>query len=150
MICVIALAVFAILGIVSAKYRAYFFEAADCVFRRVTLRKCTTSFDKKMKLKITTKISNFNKPTAGFVFKHFEAISWVLTIIMIVSMVWSLYVGVLGVYNWVAYGNCYGPDSTEICVLNNLTGKVVPTDVSYLTDNNLACDSNVLGLPKKG
>ena len=143
MICIIALVVFAILGLISAKYRAYFFEALDCVLRRVTLRKCTTSFDKKMKIKITTKISAVNKPISSYVFKHFETISWILTIIMILSLVWSAYVGVMGVYNWVAFGNCNGPDSTQFCVLNNLTGRVQPVNSTVLTDNNLFCDTNL-------
>ncbi|MFA6064547.1 MAG: hypothetical protein WCW44_05985 [archaeon] len=147
MICVIALVVFAVLGLISAKYRAYFFEALDCVFRKVTLRKCTTSFDKKMKMKITTRLSGVNKDLGGFVFKHFETISWIFTIIMILSMIWSLYVGVSGVYNWVAYGNCYGPNSTELCVLNNLTGKTNPNPV--ILDNNLGLDCNSLLVKKQ-
>ncbi len=122
MICIIALVVFAILGLFSAKFRGYFFEALDCVFRRVTLRKCTTSFDKKMKMKVTAKVSGLNKPAGSFVFKHFEVISWVLTILMIVSLVWSGYIAVSGIYNWVAYGNCYGPNSDQQCILNDLSG----------------------------
>jgi len=140
MICVIALVVFAFLGLISAKYRAYFFEALDCVFRKVTLRKCTTSFDKKMKMKVTTRLSGLNKSVGGFVFKHFETISWIFTILMILSMIWSLYVGVTGVYNWVAYGNCNGPNSIELCVLNNLTGKPTPNPV--IVDNNMGLDCN--------
>ena len=140
MICIIALVVFAVLGIVSAKYRTYFFEALDCVSKRVTLRKCTTSFDKKMKLKITTRVARVNKRIGSFTFKHFETISWILTILMILSMVWSLYVGVVGVYNWVAYGNCNGPNSAEACVLNNITGK--PTHNPTITDLNI--DGNCL------
>jgi hypothetical protein len=136
MICIIALVVFAVLGLISAKYRAYFFEALDCVFRKVTLRKCTTSFDKKMKLKITTRVAGVNKSAGSFTFKHFETISWIFTILMIVSMIWSLYVGVVGVYNWVAYGNCNGPNSTEACVLNNLTGKTDPNPV-IVPDTNV-------------
>jgi hypothetical protein len=146
MICLIALVVFAVLGFVSAKYRAYFFEATDCVFRRVTLRKCTTSFDKKMKVKVCSRISGLNKSLGAFTFKYFEAISWVLTILMIVSLIWSAYVGVTGVYNWVAYGNCNGPDSTVFCALNALTGKVSPTTSSaatYISDNNLDCNVNL-------
>jgi hypothetical protein len=122
MICLIALAVFAILGIISAKYRTYFFEALDCVTKRVTLRKCTTSFDKKMKMKITTRISGLSKPLGGFVFKKFETISWIITIIMILSLVWTAWVGFTGIYNWYYYGNCNGPESNQICELNNLIG----------------------------
>lgn len=144
MICIIALVVFAILGLVSAKYRAYFFEASDCVFRKMTLRKCTTSFDKKMKMKITARLSKLNSSLGRTVFKHFETISWIITIIMIVSMIWSAYVGFMGVYNWVAFGNCYGPESTELCVLNNLTGKVQPAGYTIITDTNASCDANLL------
>lgn len=122
MICLIALAVFAILGIISAKYRSYFFEALDCVTKRVTLRKCTTSFDKKMKMKITTRLFGVNKSLGGFVFKHFEVISWILTILMIVSLIWTAWVGFTGLYNWYYYGNCNGPESSELCELNNLIG----------------------------
>lgn len=122
MICVVALVVFAILGLVSAKYRNYFFEAFDCVTKKITLRKCTTSFDKKMKMKITTKLAKVSKPLGGFVFKNFDLISWILVFLMIVSLIWSAWVGFSGLYNWFYYGNCNGPDSNEFCSLNNLIG----------------------------
>lgn len=126
MICLIALVVFGILAVFSARYRAYFKEAADCVFRRMTLRKCTTSFDKKMKVKISSKISNRSRPLGGYVFKHFEALSWLMTIVMIVSLVWSGYWGTVGLYNWVVYQNCNGPESDEACVFNSITGQMTP------------------------
>ena len=127
MICFIALIVFAILAIFSAKYRAYFKEALDCVARKATLRKCTTSFDKKMKMKVTAKISRANKPLGRFVFKNFDVLSWIITIVSIIIMIYSLVSGVVGLYNFSIYGNCYGPDSNELCVYNVLTGTTVPT-----------------------
>ncbi|MCX6803459.1 MAG: hypothetical protein NTY48_02705 [Candidatus Diapherotrites archaeon] len=137
MICFVALIVFAVLGIFSAKYRAYFFEASDCIFRRVTLRKCTTSFDKKMKVKVTAGFTKLNKPFGGFVFKHFEFFSWIITILMVVSLVWSGYSGGVAIYNWVSFGNCNGPNSTQVCSLNQIASQgnnfwdiVVPTDVN--------------------
>ncbi len=147
MICFIAWIVFAVLGVFSARYRSYFFEATDCLFRKVTLRKCTTSFDQKMKMKVSTKLAALNKSLGSFVFKHFETVSWIFTIIMMVSLAWSAYSTAEGIYNWAAFGNCYGPDSTQLCVLNTLTGKPQPTTpvvADYLTDNNLKCDSNLL------
>jgi len=122
MICLIALVVFGVLAIFSAKYRGYFKEAADCVFRRMTLRKCTTSFDKKMKVKISSKLSSKSKKLGSFTFKHFESLSWIVTIIMIVSLVYSAFFGFMGVYNWYVFGNCNGPDSNAACVFNDLTG----------------------------
>jgi len=135
----IALVVFAVLGLISAKYRGYFFEAADCVFRKVTLRKCNTSFDQKMKMKISTKVTAVNKPLGGFVFKHFEVLSWIMTILMIVSLAYSGYVGFMGAYNWIMYQNCNGPNSTEFCAYNALTGVSTPVSTdSNLTDCNSA------------
>ena len=149
MICFVALIVFAVLGIFSAKYRGYFFEASDCIFRRVTLRKCNTSFDTKMKMKITTKTSKLNKPLGGFIFKHFEALSWILTIVMIVSLIWSGYTGAVAVYNWVEYGNCNGPNSALVCELNQLTGKdpvtgAVLTSPIDSNDINAICPPGVV------
>jgi hypothetical protein len=122
MICVVALVVFAVLSLISAKYRDYFFEALDCVTKKMTLRKCTTSFDKKMKMKITTRVAKVNKPLGGFVFKNFEVLSWIVTFLMIISLIWSAWVGFSGLYNWYYYGNCNGPDSGDLCALNNLIG----------------------------
>jgi len=141
MICFIALIVFAVLGIFSAKYRGYFFEASDCIFRRVTLRKCTTSFDKKMKMKVTAGATKINKPFGGFVFRHFEVLSWILTISMIVSFIWSGYTGGVALYNWQVYGNCNGPDSNVACALNQISGKDPVTGAVFITasDINSAC-----------
>ncbi|MEK6958576.1 MAG: hypothetical protein AABW59_00875 [archaeon] len=133
MICLIALLVFAVLGLFSVKFRGYFFEAADCVFRKVTLRKCNTSFDQKMKMKISTRVTSVNKPLGGFVFKHFEVLSWIMTILMILSLAYSGYVGLMGAYNWVMYQNCNGPNSTEFCAYNALTGVSTP----ILNDANI-------------
>ncbi|MFA5357560.1 MAG: hypothetical protein WC308_01415 [archaeon] len=123
MICLIALPIFGILAIFSAKYRAFFKEAADCVFRKATLRKCNTSFDKKMRVKISAKVSKANKPLGSFTFKHFEALSWLLTALMIISIIYSGYVAYTGIYNWTTYGNCNGPNSNEVCAYNSIIGQ---------------------------
>ncbi len=130
MICFIALIVFALLGVFSAKYKDYAKEAFDCVFRRITLRKCETSFDKKMKMKLTGKIMKRNPKIGGIVFKHFEVISWIFTLIMILSLVYSA----IGIYNFVVYDNCEGPDAIEPCVYN---------EIGELTNkmNNPSCES---------
>jgi len=52
MICVVALIVFGILGIFSAKYRVIAKEAFDCVFRKITLRKCDSRLDSRLKSEI--------------------------------------------------------------------------------------------------
>jgi len=114
MICIVALVVFGILGIFSASHRRIAKEAFSCVFRRMTLRKCDTGFDNKMKVRLSTGLFKFSPILSKFTFKHFEAISWVLTIIMFASFAYSAW----SVYNLFAFGNCNGQNSSEVCVLN--------------------------------
>ena len=117
MICLIALIVFGILGIFSVAYRKIALEAFDCVFRRLTIRKCTSGLDKRLKSKITGKLMNKSPKIARFTYKNFELISWTFTIIMIISL---LYSGI-GAYSFVMYGNCNGENSQEACVYNGLS-----------------------------
>ena len=112
--CIIALVVFGFLGIFSAKYRSYAREAFRCVTRMATLRKCDTGFDQKMKSKITAKLMKKSPIAARFVYRRFEAISWFFVAVMLIS---TFFAG-MGIYNLYAYGNCNGPESTDICILN--------------------------------
>jgi protein-disulfide isomerase len=105
MICVIALIVFGILGIFSARYRKIAKEALDCVLRRITLRKCTTGLDKRLKSAITGKVMKKHFRTGKFLYKYFEWISWFFLLLMIASMVFTG----IGIYNYAVYGNCNGP-----------------------------------------
>jgi len=144
MICLIALVVFGILGIFSAKYRALALEAFDCVFRRITLRKCNTSFDKKMKMKISSKLLQAHEGLGKFVFRHFEALSWLFTLLMIASMVFSA----VGIYNFWAYGNCNGPNSSGFCIYQAAFGdsnSAAPTPESLVAPASL--DGVSLGNP---
>ncbi len=111
MICVIALIVFGILGIFSANYRIIAKEAAECVFRRVTLRKCETGLDKRLKNQITGKLARKNPKLGRFLFKYFEVFSW----IMIILLAWSVYELGVGTYNLAVYGSCVAPGETGIC-----------------------------------
>ncbi|MFH1752033.1 MAG: hypothetical protein ABH821_03805, partial [archaeon] len=86
----------------SARYRPYAREAFNCVFRRLTLRKCNTSFDKKMKMKISSRLATKNEKLGRVVFKHFEIISWIFTIILFLSLAYSAY----SAYNLYMYGTC--------------------------------------------
>ena len=121
------------MGIFSAKYRKLALEAFDCVARKTTFRPCRTNFDEKMKAKIIGKLMAKNEKVAGIVFKHFELMSWIFTLMMIASILMSAY----GVYNWIAFGNCNGPNSTENCYLNDLTGLTTTVD-----GNNCPVDAN--------
>ncbi len=106
------------MAIFSAKYRPLAKEAFRCVFLRMTLRPCDVGLDQKIKASIVSQIFDKSPPAAKFVNKHFEAISWVLVILTVISFAYS----VVGVYNFYYYGNCEGPTATKACILNDLTG----------------------------
>ncbi|MBR9676795.1 DsbA family protein [Candidatus Woesearchaeota archaeon] len=114
-ICVIALVVFSVLGIFSASHRKIAKEAFDCVFRRLTLRKCETGLDKRLKSQITGSLMLKAPRVAKFTYKNFEVLSWILTILLIASLGYSTF----GAYNFVRYGNCNG-DSDEFCIFDAL------------------------------
>jgi protein-disulfide isomerase len=119
MICIIALVVFSILAIFSASYRPLAGEAFDCVFRKVTFRKCRTNLDQRLKSQITGKLLTKSPLLARFVYKRFELLSWIFVILFIASMAYTVYGG----YNYALYGNCYGPeDNGGFCIYNALEG----------------------------
>ena len=113
-LCFIALIVFAILGIFSVGYRRLAAEAFDCVFRKITLRKCESGLDMRLKSQITGSILK-RSPRAGiFVFRHFELLSWIFTILLVASTIYVAYGG----YNYYVYGNCNGPNSGGFCIFD--------------------------------
>ncbi len=114
MICIIALFVFAVLAIFSAKYRPLAAEAFDCVFRRVTFRKCRSGLDKRLRSQITGKLMKKSSRCGRWVYKHFEWISWFFLIILILSVVQTG----ISIYNYAAYGNCNGPDEEGFCIFD--------------------------------
>lgn len=116
MICVIALIVFGIMGIFSATHRAVAKEAFDCVFRKITFRKCKSRLDVRLKSQITGKIIKLSPRTARFVYKHFEIISWAFLILFFVSFVYAS----IGGYNYYLYGNCNGPNEDGFCIFDPL------------------------------
>lgn len=111
-LCIVGMVVFAVLGIFSAKYRALSKEAFRCVFRMATLRPCDTDFDRKIKMKVVGKLMGANKGLAGFVFKHFDALSWLFTLIFLASLV----ITAQSVYNLAVYGTC--DPVTNVCLFS--------------------------------
>ncbi|MBN2127575.1 MAG: hypothetical protein JW703_04265 [Candidatus Diapherotrites archaeon] len=120
MICLIALPILAILGLFSATHRELAKESFECVFKTVTLRPCEGTLDKKLKGKIVGKTLNFNKGIGKFVLKHFETLSLIFALLMVLSLIGTVW----GAYNLYAYGNCNGPNSTELCVFNPTTNSL--------------------------
>jgi hypothetical protein len=112
MICVVALFVFAVLGLFSAGYRSLAREAFNCVFLRMTLRPCDTGFDRKMKMKLVGKLMTKNRKIAGFVFRHFELLSWGFTAIFFASLI----ITANSIYNLAVYGTC--DPVNNICIFS--------------------------------
>jgi hypothetical protein len=114
MICVIALIVFGVLSIFSATHRPLAREAFDCVFRKITFRKCNTNLDQRIKGDIVAKTMKRSPAFARFIHRWFAVLSWLFLIIFVLSLV---QVG-MSVYYYVEYDNCNGPNSNGYCVLN--------------------------------
>lgn len=112
-ICIIALPIFAILSLFSVRYRTLTAEAFRCLFRTVQLKPCDTGLDQRIKSKFTAKLLWW-PAFARFFYKNFTFLSWIFTILMLLSAVGVGY----GLYNYFVYGNCNGPDSSAFCVFN--------------------------------
>ncbi len=111
-ICVVAMFVFAIMGIFSARYRALAKEAFLCTFRMITFRPCSSSLDQRIKSSITSKLMKPLPHIARFVYKYFKLLSLAFVMIFFVSMFYT----VRGVYNLAVHGTC-DPHSTT-CIFN--------------------------------
>ncbi|NCN99237.1 hypothetical protein COU62_00920 [Candidatus Pacearchaeota archaeon CG10_big_fil_rev_8_21_14_0_10_35_219] len=113
-LCIIALPVFAILGLFSVKYRQLASESLDCMFRTVTFRRCQLGLDDRIKSDLTGKLMKRSPALARFFYNYYKLISW----IVLVLFIWSAYATGVGLYNYYLYGNCNGPDSDGFCLLN--------------------------------
>jgi protein-disulfide isomerase len=69
-----------------------------------------------MKSQITGKIMRKHPRLGMAVYTHFEAISWIFTIAMILSLGYSIY----SIGNLVIFGNCNGPIPDAFCVFDPL------------------------------
>ncbi|MBT6995703.1 hypothetical protein HN865_01740 [Candidatus Woesearchaeota archaeon] len=129
MICLLSLIVFGVLAIFSASYRPLVKEAFDCVFRRVTLRKCQSGLDVKVKSKIVGKLMGKSTKLARGVHKYFEVVSWLFVVLFFVSLFFSGQ----ALYNTIVYDNCNGPIGEDgenpFCILTGEGGDVVEQEV---------------------
>jgi hypothetical protein len=128
MICLLSLIVFGILAIFSASYRPLAKEAFDCVFRRLTLRKCQSGLDVRVKSKIVGKLIGKSTNLAKGVHKYFEVVSWFFVILFFVSLFFSG----LALYNVIVYDNCNGfsegEDIPGYCIITGEGGNEAIVD----------------------
>ena len=139
MFCILAFVVLSILGLFSATHRELAKEALDCVFKRITLRPCTTGFDQKLKAKILGAVLGRSEPTAKFINKNFELLSWIFFFLILASS----FLAVRGVYFYYRYGSCNGLNQGGICLFDpkgesNMVSTVAQTcDAQGKTEKNL-------------
>src|SRR3989338_1305362 len=113
-LCIIALPVFAILGIFSLKYRKLANDSLECIFKTATFKKCESGLDDRIKSSISGIFMRFSPKAAGAVYKNYKIISWIILAVFI----WSIYGASAGIYNYIQYGNCNGPSDTGFCLLD--------------------------------
>ena len=146
MLCFVALFVFAILSIFSAKYRPFAARAFHCVIYKMTLRPCESGLDEEIKAKSVAGIMKFSPSIAIYTNKHFEAISFAFTILAIASLIFT----VQGIWNFAVYGNCNGPSGgfcIYSCIQNplflkaptSLNGMALGTNSSNITVIEFGC-----------
>jgi len=133
-ICIIALVVFSVLGIWSARYRNLAKEAFDCTFRMITLRPCVTKLDERIKSKVTAKLIRFPTIAKAF-YKNFKIFSWIFVIAFFASMAYSVY----GIYNLYFYGSCQPGGG---CVLTQGSGQIL----SIISCNEAKIVYGIVGL----
>ena len=114
MFCIIAFIVLGIVSIFSASHRELAKEAFDCVFRRVTFRPCNTGFKEKMKARLVGRLLIRSEVAARLFNKHFELLSWILFITTVLSIFWTG----KGLFNYYMYGSCNGLNKTGFCALD--------------------------------
>lgn len=116
-LCIIALPIFAILGLFSATHRELAKEAFRCVFLKLTFKPCDTRLDTRIKATIVGSLLKKNKSLGVFVHKHFTLFSWLFVLLMIASTYYVIDGGI----NYYKYGNCNGPNSSGFCVFDPLS-----------------------------
>lgn len=131
-LCWIALPIFAILGIFSAKYRKLTKESLECLFKTATFRKCSSGLDDRIKSQISGKLLKFSPHSARFFYKHYKIISLILLIIF----VWSTIVSAQAIYNYAVHGNCNGPSSDGFCILDPIGTNSATCEIPSSVENN--------------
>ena len=132
-LCFIALPIFLVLSIFSAKYRSLSRRAIDCVFKKALLRPCDTGLDEEIKAASISGIMKISPGAAAFVNRRIEALSIVFMLLMVLSIVFTAE----GLYNLWAYGNCNGPQG-GFCPISDIQNAALkmPTSVSGIMAGN--------------
>lgn len=130
-LCLIAWIVLGVMGIFSAKYRSYAKESFSCVFKTITLRKCDSDFDQKIKMKISGGLQKLHPFLARVFYQNYQLISWIFVILFFSSLIYSGY----SLYNLAVFGTCE-PTNPAACVFTPPLSNVPATDANNFTPLN--------------
>ena len=142
MLCFVALAVFLVLSIFSAKYRPLSRRALDCVVKKATLRPCDTGLDEEIKAASIAGIMKISPGGASFLNRHFEAFSLLFTLLFFVS----LFFAAQGLYNFVIYGNCNGFEG-GFCIYSGVQNELflkAPTSLQGVSAGNASANVTLI------
>ncbi len=108
-LCIVALVVFSVMSVGSARYRHWAREALRCVIKNLTLSPCDVGLEQRIKGKVTAKLLAF-PALARFFYRNFGVISWLFTLTFFASLIYSAY----SIYNFLVYGSC---EPGGVCVI---------------------------------
>ncbi|MFB6242374.1 MAG: hypothetical protein ABEJ36_06265 [Candidatus Nanosalina sp.] len=117
MLCLLSFMVFGFLGIFFAGYRSLALEALDCMLQRARTGECDADFETKMRSTIIGEAMDKSPRLAKFLNSYLEYITWLLIVLLLVSMV----IAGVGIYNYIVFGNCNGPSATGGCSLDKIS-----------------------------
>ena len=132
-LCWIALPILAMLSIFSAKYRRLTKESFECLFKTIVFKKCQSKLDQKIRSDISGTILRFSPSLAKAVYKYYI----IFTLAFMALFIWSLIIGGIGVYNYVQYGNCNGPDSDGFCIFDPSGQYVGTSDTDIIVPDHI-------------
>jgi len=114
-LCLVALVVFSVMSLGSAKYRPLAKEAFKCFTKTLTFSPCDMAFEQRVKAKVTAKLLKVFPTFARFFYWNFKFFAWLFTISFFVSLGYTIY----AFYNFAVYGSCE-PGGT--CYLTPIIG----------------------------
>jgi len=114
-LCLVALFVFSIMSLGSAKYRPLAKQAFKCFTKTLTLSPCDMAFEQRVKAKVTAGLLKVSPALARFFYWNFRIFAWIFTLSFFISLGYTVY----SFYNFAVYGSCE-PGGT--CYLTPIIG----------------------------
>ena len=114
-LCLVALFVFSIMSLGSAKYRPLAKQAFKCFTKTLTLSPCDMAFEQRVKAKGTAILLKVSPALARVFYRNFRIFAWIFTLSFFISLGYTVY----SFYNFAVYGSCE-PGGT--CYLTPIIG----------------------------